>query len=107
MKMTLLPVIIFLTFESVKVIKSVSRDGRGDCSLNFASFSSMVDSSLEKIIRSDIKTRIEHELDQKTVVIVNATNYIKGYRYELYCIAKCQSTTHCVVWSNPSSHESE
>ena len=25
-------------------------------------------------------------------------NYIKGYRYEIYCISRTQRTPHCTVW---------
>lgn len=25
-------------------------------------------------------------------------NFIKGYRYEMYCIARCCKSTRCVVW---------
>lgn len=28
-------------------------------------------------------------------------NFVKGFRYELYCIARAASTNHCVVRSRP------
>ncbi|XP_054712747.1 LOW QUALITY PROTEIN: protein KTI12 homolog [Uloborus diversus] len=31
------------------------------------------------------------------VVILDSGNYVKGYRYELYCLSKSCKTTHCVI----------
>ncbi|GIY46044.1 protein KTI12 homolog [Caerostris extrusa] len=39
----------------------------------------------------------ENLSDNNTTVILNAANYIKGYRYELYCLNKSCKTTHCVI----------
>ena len=33
-----------------------------------------------------------------TLVILDSLNYIKGYRYELYCISKAAGGSHGVVW---------
>lgn len=30
-------------------------------------------------------------------MIADALNYIKGFRYQLYCIARAIGTPHCVV----------
>ena len=51
----------------------------------------------EKILRQNLKSAVEHALNADTVVIFDSCNYIKGYRYELYCIARSQRTPHCVV----------
>jgi protein KTI12 len=51
----------------------------------------------EKILRQNLKSAVEHALTADTVVIFDSCNYIKGYRYELYCIARSQQTPHCVV----------
>jgi hypothetical protein len=40
---------------------------------------------------------VDHALNADTIVLFDSLNYIKGYRYELYCIARSQSTPHCVV----------
>lgn len=37
-------------------------------------------------------------MNAKTVVVLDALNYIKGSRYELFCKAKAESTTYCVVF---------
>lgn len=36
-------------------------------------------------------------LTSDAVVILDSLNYIKGYRYELYCLSKHVKTTHCVI----------
>ncbi|KAJ8868965.1 hypothetical protein PR048_030506 [Dryococelus australis] len=63
--------------------------------------SDFTDSSKEKEIRGLIKAEAQRLIGRDTVVIIDAGNYIKGYRYELYCMSKSnkctQCTLHCVV----------
>ena len=40
---------------------------------------------------------IDHALGDKAYVIADSLNYIKGYRYELYCMARTCKTRHCCV----------
>jgi len=56
------------------------------------------DNVKEKNTRSGIKAAVERFLTRDVVVICDSLNYIKGYRYELYCIARALRTTHCIVW---------
>lgn len=56
-----------------------------------------VSSLSEKELRSTLKSEVERYLTPDRIVILDALNYIKGYRYELYCISKHIKTTHCVV----------
>ena len=55
------------------------------------------DSVQEKTVRARLKSDIERYLTPECVVVVDSLNYIKGYRYELYCVSKHLLTTHCVV----------
>lgn len=55
------------------------------------------DSQKEKDFRSSLKSAAERQLSKDTVVILDAGNYIKGYRYELYCLSKSCKTTCCVI----------
>jgi protein KTI12 len=41
---------------------------------------------------------VDHNLTTEKIVIVDSLNYIKGYRYELYCSARTVRTPHCAVW---------
>ena len=54
--------------------------------------------SLEKELRSWLKSEVQRSLSlPKTIVILDAANSIKGYRYELYCLSKEFRTTHVVI----------
>jgi len=61
------------------------------------------ESSKEKEHRGYIRSLTQKSLTDQTVVIVDSLNYIKGYRYELYCVAKLIKTTYCVIFcdANP------
>lgn len=52
----------------------------------------------EKNVRAALKSAVERSLNVETIVILDSMNYIKGYRYELYCIARQVKTTYCVVY---------
>lgn len=56
------------------------------------------ESSQEKTLRAKLKSETERYLNEECVVILDSLNYIKGYRYELYCVAKHLHTPHCVIW---------
>lgn len=55
------------------------------------------DSRLEKDLRGNLKADVLRQLNRETVVILDAGNYIKGFRYELYCASKQIKTPHCVM----------
>jgi len=42
-----------------------------------------------------------------TLVILDSLNYIKGYRYELYCISKAAGEQHGVIWIMGSQSDNE
>ncbi len=42
----------------------------------------------EKNARASLKAAVERELNKEAVLIADDLNYIKGYRYELFCIAR-------------------
>jgi protein KTI12 len=56
------------------------------------------DSTSEKMHRAKLKSEAEKFLDDNCVVILDSLDYIKGYRYELYCIVRNLKTRHCVVY---------
>jgi protein KTI12 len=51
----------------------------------------------EKDARATIYAAVKRVLTSKDVVILDGGNYIKGWRYQLYCEAKAVRTTHAVV----------
>lgn len=52
----------------------------------------------EKSTRGSLKSAVDHNLSSTAWVIVDSLNYIKGFRYELYCLARTIKSTHCCVW---------
>lgn len=52
----------------------------------------------EKLVRADLKSETIRLLNKEDVVILDAGNYIKGYRYELYCASKAIRTTQCTFF---------
>lgn len=52
----------------------------------------------EKSTRSSLKSSVDHKLNADQYIIMDSLNYIKGFRYELYCSARTYRTPHCVVW---------
>eukprot|EP00744_Colponema_vietnamica_P015241 GILI01021370.1.p1 GENE.GILI01021370.1~~GILI01021370.1.p1 ORF type:complete len:276 (-),score=32.94 GILI01021370.1:37-864(-) len=52
----------------------------------------------EKNTRASFKAHVDRMLTRNIVVLLDTMNYIKGYRYELHCIARSIQTPHCVVY---------
>ncbi|XP_030751476.1 protein KTI12 homolog [Sitophilus oryzae] len=55
------------------------------------------DSNKEKRVRGILKSEMIKLISPTNVVILDATNYIKGYRYELFCGTKANKSTQCTV----------
>lgn len=56
------------------------------------------DSQREKMGRADLKSEALRLLTPAHVVILDAGNYIKGYRYELYCASKETRNNKCTLF---------
>lgn len=55
------------------------------------------DSTCEKATRARLKAATERAMAPNTAVIVDSLNYIKGFRYELFCIAKTAGARLLIV----------
>ncbi|EPE33049.1 P-loop containing nucleoside triphosphate hydrolase [Glarea lozoyensis ATCC 20868] len=51
----------------------------------------------EKDARATIYGAVKRVLSAKDIVILDGFNYIKGWRYQLYCEAKALRTPHCLL----------
>lgn len=51
----------------------------------------------EKDARAEEYSAVKRVLSRDDIVIADGLNYIKGFRYQLYCEAKAMETPHCVV----------
>ncbi|KAJ1895752.1 kti12, chromatin associated [Kickxella alabastrina] len=61
----------------------------------------------EKNARGALLSAVERQLSRDAIVIADTPNYIKGLRYQLYCIAREVATTHCVVHCAISREEAQ
>ncbi|XP_068983940.1 protein KTI12 homolog [Bombus flavifrons] len=63
------------------------------------------DSKNEKSVRSDIKSAAQRMLNTNDILIIDGSNYIKGYRYEIYCMTKLYKTPQCTIFCDiPVEH---
>jgi protein KTI12 len=51
----------------------------------------------EKDARAEEYSAVKRVLSRDDIVIADGLNYIKGFRYQLYCEAKAVQTPSCVV----------
>ncbi|KAJ3021768.1 kti12, chromatin associated [Thoreauomyces humboldtii] len=51
----------------------------------------------EKKARGTLLSAVERHLSRDTITICDSLNYIKGFRYQLFCIARALGTPHCTV----------
>ncbi|KAF3854807.1 hypothetical protein F7725_022862 [Dissostichus mawsoni] len=58
----------------------------------------IVDSQKEKNVRASLKAEVERKVNKGDIVILDSLNYIKGYRYELFCLIKHAQTPQCLVY---------
>lgn len=69
----------------------------GEESLGVDRNAAYADSRKEKEVRGALRAEVERKLNKEDVVILDSLNYIKGYRYELYCLIKHTQTPHCLI----------
>ena len=62
-------------------------------------------SNIEKEVRGNLKSSVIRLLSKDTIVIVDGSNYIKGFRYELWCASKATKTTQCTVHCDVSEED--
>ena len=63
-------------------------------------------SMVEKVTRAALKSAVDHALSSSSWVIIDSLNYIKGFRYELHCLARTVKSTHCTVWVTCNENDS-
>lgn len=61
----------------------------------------------EKLKRGSLKSNVERHLTSDCIVILDSLNYIKGYRYELFCVSKHVKTTYCVILCETPTEEAK
>jgi protein KTI12 len=58
------------------------------------------DSALEKPARGTLFAAVQRDLATDTILILDSLNYIKGFRYQLYCAAREMKLRTCTVRRN-------
>lgn len=52
----------------------------------------------EKNLRGVLRSEVDRSVSKENIVIVDSLNSIKGYRYELWCLARAAGIRYCVVF---------
>lgn len=68
-----------------------------ETSLHLDRNKSYADMPSEKNLRGVLRSEVDRSLSRDNIVIVDSLNNIKGYRYELWCLARATGTRYCVV----------
>ena len=55
------------------------------------------DSRSEKPARQALLTAMQRQMSQDTILIMDGLNYIKGFRYQMYCAARELKLRVCTV----------
>lgn len=55
------------------------------------------DSRSEKPARGTLFSAMQRQMGQGTILIVDSLNYIKGFRYQMYCAAREMKIRVCTV----------
>ncbi|XP_006858568.2 protein KTI12 homolog isoform X1 [Amborella trichopoda] len=67
-------------------------------SLHLERNESYKDMPAEKNVRGVLRSEVDRSLTKDSIVIVDSLNNIKGYRYELWCLARAAGVRYCVLY---------
>jgi protein KTI12 len=56
-----------------------------------------LESQSEKPARAALFTAMQRQMGQDTILIIDSLNYIKGFRYQMYCAARELKLRVCTV----------
>ncbi|XP_043861285.1 protein KTI12 homolog [Dromiciops gliroides] len=79
----------------VTVVRDADVLGAGESAALREAYS---DPTREKALRAALKASVERVLGPRAVVLLDSLNYIKGFRYELYCLARAARTPLCLLY---------
>jgi protein KTI12 len=57
-------------------------------------------SEKEKELRGNLKSEVQKLISKENLLILDSLNYIKGFRYELYCVSKLCQTPQCIIYTD-------
>ncbi|KAI8920500.1 chromatin associated protein KTI12 [Entophlyctis helioformis] len=70
-----------------------------DESLRIDKRTGYADATEEKKSRGALLSAVERHLSKDDIVVCDGLNYIKGFRYQLYCVARALGTPTCTIHS--------
>ncbi|CAG9573338.1 unnamed protein product [Danaus chrysippus] len=88
----------FFENKHKKQVEIVSED-EAIKKLGYERNSMYLDSQKEKRVRGYLKSEVIRLIGKDGVVILDGSNYIKGFRYELYCASKASKSTQCTIYT--------
>ncbi|KAG6492474.1 hypothetical protein ZIOFF_047437 [Zingiber officinale] len=68
-----------------------------ESSLHLGRNQSYADMPMEKNLRGVLRSEVDRSLSKNNIIIVDSLNNIKGYRYELWCLARAAGIRYCVI----------
>ncbi|XP_073000228.1 protein KTI12 homolog [Typha latifolia] len=69
-----------------------------ESSLHLGRNQSYFDMVVEKNLRGVLRSEVDRSLSKDNIIIVDSLNNIKGYRYELWCLARAAGIRYCVLF---------
>lgn len=69
-----------------------------ESSLHLGRNQSYADMPMEKNLRGVLRSEVDRSISKNSIIIVDSLNNIKGYRYELWCLARAAGIRYCVVF---------
>lgn len=69
-----------------------------ESSLHLSRNQSYENMTVEKNLRGVLRSEVDRSVSKDNIIIVDSLNNIKGYRYELWCIARAAGIRYCVVF---------
>lgn len=67
-----------------------------ESSLHLGRNDSYKDMVVEKNLRGVLRSEVDRSVSRDSIIIVDSLNNIKGYRYELWCLARASGVRYCV-----------
>ncbi|CAN1152830.1 Protein KTI12 homolog [Linum perenne] len=59
----------------------------------------------EKNLRGVLRSEVDRSVSKDSIIIVDSLNSIKGYRYELWCLARATGIRYCVVFCDVEGNQ--
>ncbi|CAD6221688.1 unnamed protein product [Miscanthus lutarioriparius] len=69
-----------------------------ESSLHLGRNDSYKDMVVEKNLRGVLRSEVDRSVSRDSIIIIDSLNNIKGYRYELWCLARASGVRYCVLF---------